>query len=408
MVQGRPIGVLSGEIAHSPSHWSAPMLSRTLFDSDHDLFRDAVRTFVEKEIVPHADEWEAAGVVDKAMFRKAGAAGFLGMEIPEELGGGGVDDFRFNVIISEEIQRAGVIASGMCITLHNDICLPYFMKLTNDEQKARWLPGIASGEKMTAVAMTEPGTGSDLAGIKTTAIRDGDSYVVNGSKTFITNGINSELVIVAAKTDPEQAHRGMSLLIVEEGMEGFSRGRNLDKIGMHAQDTAELFFEDVRVPAENLLGPEEGHGFFHLVDNLPRERLSLAVGATAHAWAAFNWTVEYCQDRQAFGQPIGSFQHSKFTLAELKTELDIAQVFVDRQTEAYINGELTAEDAAEAKWWCSDLEGKVVDRCLQLHGGYGYMEEYPIARAWRDARVQRIYGGTNEIMKEIIGRSLGF
>ena len=384
------------------------MLSRTLFDGDHDLFRDAVRTFIDTEIAPYVDGWEKAGVVDKAMFCKAGASGFLGMEIPEEYGGGGVDDFRFNVIINEEIQRAGVMASGMGLTLHNDVCLPYFTNLTNTEQKARWLPGIASGEKVTAVAMTEPSTGSNLAGIRTTAIRDGDSYVVNGSKTFITNGMNSDLVIVAAKTDPAQAHRGMSLLIVEEGMEGFSRGRNLEKIGMHAQDTAELIFSDVRVPAENLLGDSEGQGFVHLVDNLPRERLSLAVAAVAHAKTAFDWTVEYCGDRKAFDQPIGSFQSAKFALAEMKTELDIAQVFVDRQTEAYLDGELTPDDAAEAKWWCTDLQFRVIDRCLQLHGGYGYMEEYPIARAWRDARVQRIYGGTNEIMKEIIGRSLGF
>ncbi len=384
------------------------MLQRTLLNDDHELFRESVRRFVETEIVPNADAWEAAGAVDKAMFRKAGANGFLGMEIPEELGGGGVDDFRFNVVINEEIQRAGVIGSGMCITLHNDICLPYFMRLANDEQKARWLPGIASGHLMAAIAMTEPGTGSDLAGIATTAVRDGDSYVVNGSKTFITNGINADLVIVAAKTDPEQTHRGLSLLVVEDGMEGFARGRNLDKIGLHAQDTAELFFSDVRVPASNLLGPEEGHGFFQLVDNLPRERLSLSVGSVAHARAAFEWTVDYCKERTAFGQPIGSFQASKFALAEMKTELDIAQVFLDRQTEAYLSGDLTADDAAEAKWWCSDLEGRVIDTCLQLHGGYGYMEEYPIARAWRDARVQRIYGGTNEIMKEIIGRSLGF
>jgi alkylation response protein AidB-like acyl-CoA dehydrogenase len=384
------------------------MLRRTLFDDEHELFRDSIRSFVEKEIVPEAEAWERDGIVDKAMFRKAGANGFLGMEIPGELGGGGVDDFRFNVVINEEIQRAGVMASGMCITLHNDICLPYFMNLTDDDQKARWLPGMASGELMSAVAMTEPSTGSDLASIKTTAIRDGGSYLVNGSKTFITNGINADLVIVAAKTDPSQAHRGMSLLVVEEGMEGFGRGRNLDKIGMHAQDTAELFFEDVRVPAENLLGGVEGEGFLNLVQNLPRERLSLAVGAIGHAWAAFGWTVEYCQERKAFNQPIGSFQHSRFVLAEMKTELDIAQVFIDRQTEAYLAGELTADDAAEAKWWCSDLECRVIDRCLQLHGGYGYMEEYPIARAYRDARVQKIYGGTNEIMLEIIGRSLGF
>ncbi len=383
------------------------MLRRTIYDDDHELFRDSVRTFVEKEIVPHADEWEAAGLVDTAMFRKAGEHGFLGMEVDEANGGGGVSDFRFNCIINEEIQAAGVMASGMCITLHNDICLPYFNSVANPEQQARWLPGICSGESMTAIAMTEPGTGSDLAGVRTTAIKDGDSYVLNGSKTFITNGINSSLVIVAAKTDPEQAHRGMSLLVVEEGMEGFSRGRNLEKIGMHAQDTAELVFEDVRVPAENLLG-EEGQGFFNLVGNLPRERLSLSLSAVAHAQAAFDWTIEYCQDRQAFGQPIGSFQNSKFMLAEMKTELDIAWVFMDRQIQAYLDGELTADDAAEAKWWTTALENRVMDNCLQLHGGYGYMEEYPIARAWRDARVQKIYGGTNEIMKEIVGRSLGF
>ncbi|MFV0259121.1 MAG: acyl-CoA dehydrogenase family protein [Acidimicrobiales bacterium] len=383
-------------------------MKRTLFDDDHELFRESFRSFVAREITPNADAWEEAGLVDKAMFTKAGANGFLGMEIPESLGGGGVDDFRFNVIINEEIQRAGVMGSGMCITLHNDICLPYFMHLTDDDQKARWLPGIASGELMAAVAMTEPGTGSDLAGIATTAIRDGDDYVLNGSKTFITNGINADLVIVAAKTDPSQAHRGMSLLVVEEGMPGFTRGRNLDKIGLHAQDTAELFFADVRVPAANLLGGEEGQGFFHLVQNLPRERLSLSVGSINHALAAFEWTLAYCRERQAFGQPIGSFQNSRFALAEMKTELDIAQVFIDRQVEAYLAGELTADDEAEAKWWCTDLECSVIDRCLQLFGGYGYMEEYPIARAYRDARVQKIYGGTNEIMKEIVGRSLGF
>jgi alkylation response protein AidB-like acyl-CoA dehydrogenase len=386
---------------------SGAMLKRTIYNDEHDLFRESFRTFVDKEIVPNADRWEAEGKVDTAMFRTAGANGYLGMEIPEEFGGGGVDDFRFNCIINEEIQLAGVMGSGMCITLHNDICLPYFTKATNDDQKSRWLPGIASGELMTAIAMTEPGTGSDLAGIRTTAIKDGDSYILNGSKTFITNGINSSLVVVAAKTDPSQAHRGMSLLVVEEGMEGFSRGRNLEKIGLHAQDTAELFFEDVRVPAANLLG-EEGEGFFLLVNNLPRERLSLAYGAVAHARAAFNWTIDYCKEREAFGQPIGSFQNSKFKLAEMKTELDIAQVFMDRQVEAYLAGELTADDAAEAKWWTTALENRVTDTCLQLHGGYGYMEEYPIARAWRDARVQMIFGGTNEIMKEIIGRSLGF
>lgn len=383
------------------------MLRRTIYADDHELFRDSVRAFVDKEIVPNADRWETEGKVDTTMFRAAGDNGFLGIEVAEEFGGGGVEDFRFNCIINEEIQAAGVMASGMCLTLHNDICLPYFTEVANREQQERWLPGICSGEFMTAIAMTEPGTGSDLAAVRTTAIKDGDTYILNGSKTFITNGINSSLVIVAAKTDPSQKHRGMSLLVVEDGMDGFSRGRNLEKIGMHAQDTAELIFEDVRVPAENLLGVE-GEGFLNLVRNLPRERLSLSLSAVAHAQRAFDWTIEYCQDRQAFGQPIGSFQNSKFWLAEMKTELDIAWVFIDRQIEAYLAGELTAEDAAEAKWWTTELENRVMDLCLQLHGGYGYMEEYPIARAWRDARVQKIYGGTNEIMKEIVGRSLGF
>ena len=383
------------------------MLRRTIYGDDHEMFRDSFRSFVAKEIVPNADAWEQAGIVDMSMFAKAGEFGFLAMEAPEQFGGGGADDFRFNCIINEEIQAAGVMASGMCITLHNDICLPYFLEVANEEQKGRWLPGICSGEHMTAIAMTEPGTGSDLAGIRTTAVKDGDSYILNGSKTFITNGINASLVVVAAKTDPTQKHRGLSLLIVEEGMDGFSRGRNLEKIGMHAQDTAELIFEDVRVPAENLLG-NEGEGFLSLVRNLPRERLSLSLSAVHHAKAAFGWTTQYCQDRSAFGQPIGSFQNSKFWLAEMKTEIDIAMVYLDRQIEAYLAGELTAEDAAAAKWWSTDLENRVMDRCLQLHGGYGYMEEYPIARAWRDARVQKIYGGTNEIMKEIVGRSLGF
>lgn len=383
------------------------MLRRTIYDADHELFRESVKAFVAAEIVPNADEWEEAGNVDVAMFKQAGAMGLLGIEVEESYGGGGVDDFRFNCIINEEIQAAGVMASGMCITLHNDVCLPYFNEIANQSQKERWLPGICSGDLMTAVAMTEPGTGSDLAAVRTTAVKDGDSYILNGTKTFITNGINSSLVIVVAKTDTSQAHRGMSLFVVEEGMEGFSRGANLSKIGMHAQDTAELIFTDVRVPAENLLG-EEGNGFFHLVANLPRERLSLAVTAVAHAQRAFDWTIDYCKEREAFGKPIGSFQNSKFVLAEMKTELDVARVFIDRQIEAYLAGELTADDAAESKWWTTDLENRVMDNCLQLHGGYGYMEEYPIARAWRDARVQKIYGGTNEIMKEIIGRSLGF
>ena len=304
------------------------------------------------------------------------------------------------------MMRANAFASGMCITLHNDVVLPYFLELATDEQRSRWYPGLASGELMTAIAMTEPGAGSDLAGITTTAMRYGDSYVVNGSKTFITNGINSDLIVTAVKTNPAERHSGMSLVVVEDGMEGFTRGRNLEKIGLHAQDTAELFFDDVRVPVENLLG-EEGRGFVHLVDNLPQERLSLAAGSIAHAQAAFGWTLEYVKERKAFGQPIGSFQTVKHAMAEMRTELDIAQNYVDAQILELNARELTADEAAKAKWWVTELENRVVSRCLQMFGGWGYMEEYPIARAFRDARVQTIYGGTNEVMKEIIGRSLG-
>ena len=380
-------------------------MRRRLFDDEHEMLRDSFRSFVEKEIVPFHDRWEEDGKVDKAMFRAAGANGFLGMAAPTEYGGGGAPDFRFNVVMAEELCRAGVFGSGLCITLHNDIVLPYLLA-ADDEQKRRWLPGVCSGETMTAIAMTEPGAGSDLAGMRTTAVRDGDDYVINGAKTFITNGINCDLVVVAVKTDPGSRHRGMSLVVVEEGAPGFERGRNLEKVGLKSQDTAELFFTDARVPVANRLG-QEGEGFFQLVAKLPQERLSLAVSAVAHADTAFEWTLAYCKERQAFGQSIGSFQHSRFTLAEMRTELDIARVFVDRQVEALNAGELTAEDAAEAKWWCTELQKRVVDTCLQLHGGYGYMLEYPIARAWRDARVQTIYGGTTEIMKEIVGRALG-
>jgi alkylation response protein AidB-like acyl-CoA dehydrogenase len=295
---------------------------------------------------------------------------------------------------------------GLGLTLHNDICLPYFLHLTNDDQKHRWLPGICAGQLITAVAMTEPGIGSDLASIATTAIRDGDHYVVNGSKTFITNGINADLVITAVKTDPNQRHRGISLLVVERDTVGFERGRNLEKVGLHAQDTAELFFTDARVPAANLLG-DEGDGFRQLVTNLPQERLSIAITAVAAAAFTFQRTLEYVKERTAFGQSIGSFQNSRFRLAEMATEIEIGQSFVDRCVLALNDRDLTAEEAAMAKWWCTELQGRVADTCVQLHGGYGYMMEYPVARAFTDARVTRIYGGTTEIMKEIVGRSLG-
>jgi long-chain-acyl-CoA dehydrogenase len=379
---------------------------RSLFDDEHELFRDSVRRFIAAEVAPHHEQWERDGLVDRAMFTSAGAHGFLGMAVPEQYGGGGVEDFRYNLVIGEEIQRAGVNAAGLGWTLHNDICLPYFLSLGTDEQKARWLPGICSGELITAIAMTEPGIGSDLASMTTSARRDGDDYVVNGSKTFITNGINADLVITAVKTDPTQRHRGMSLVVVERGMDGFQRGRNLDKIGMHAQDTAELFFTDVRVPVANRLG-DEGEGFRYLVTNLPQERLSIAATGVAAARAAFDQTLAYVKERQAFGQPVGSFQNSRFRMAEMATEIEIAQTFIDRCVLALNAGELTAEEASMAKWWCTELQGRVADACVQLHGGYGYMTEYPVARAFADARITRIYGGTTEIMKEIIGRSLG-
>src|SRR6478672_7945805 len=381
-------------------------MKRELFDDEHEQFRTSVRRWLDKEVVPHHLEWDEAGIVPRSMFLDAGALGFLGTSIPEEFGGGGVDDFRYNLVINEEVQATGVGAAGLGLTLHNDICLPYFLRYCSDEQRNRWLPGIASGELITAIAMTEPGMGSDLASMATTAMRDGDHYVVNGSKTFITNGINADLVITAVKTDPAERHRGMSLLVLERGMDGFERGRNLDKIGQHSQDTAELFFTDVQVPVDNLLGTE-GRGFTHLVHNLPQERLSIAAAGVAAAEAALGWTLTYCRERQAFGQPVGSFQNSRFELATMRTEIDIARVFIDRCVEALVDGELTAEEAAEAKWWCTELQKRVVDRCVQLHGGYGYMLEYPIARAYVDARVTTIYGGTTEIMKEIIGRALG-
>jgi len=380
-------------------------MKRTIFESEHDLFRDSVRQFVETEIVPHHARWSAEGKVDRELFAKAGQAGLLGMAVAEEYGGGGIDDFRFNAVIDEVITGSGAAASGMCITLHNDVCIPYFTRYATPEQSERWMPGLANGELMTAIAMTEPGTGSDLAGIAATARVEGDTYVLNGSKTFITNGINADLVIVVARTS-DDPHGGLTLLVVEDGMEGFQRGRNLDKMGLHAQDTAELFFTDVEVPVENRLGGE-GAGFMQLVANLPQERLSIAVGAVAGAEAALDLTVAYARERSAFGRPIGRFQYNRFQLAEARTEVDIGRVFVDRLIEDHVRGELTIEQAAEAKWWTTEMLRRVVDMGVQMHGGYGYMTEYPIAQAFLDARVQTIYGGTTEIMKEIIGRGMG-
>lgn len=375
------------------------------FTEEHDLFRDSFRSFLEREALPSRDQWEREGIVDRGLFLTAGKGGFLGTDAPEAYGGGGSEDFRFNQIIDEEVQAAGLGGVGLAISLHNDICMPYFASLATDDQKARWMPGICSGELITAVAMTEPGAGSDLASITTTATRHGDHFVVNGSKTFITNGINADLIIVAVKTDPSARHAGMSLVVVERGMAGFERGRNLDKIGLHSQDTAELFFNDVAVPVDNLLG-QEGQGFRHLVANLPQERLSIAIAGVAAAQAGLDAALTYTAERKAFGSPVATLQNTKFRLAEMATEVRVAQAFVDQCVLALNAGELSAEEAAMAKWWCTELQGRATDTAVQLHGGYGYMTEYAVARAYVDARITRIYGGTTEIMKEIIGRDL--
>ena len=379
-------------------------MKRDIFEPEHLVFRDTVRQFLTRHVLPHHASWEQAGMVERWVWKAAAEQGLLGLQAEETYGGGGIDDFRFNVILDEEIARSG--ATGLTFGLQNDIVGPYLYSLATREQKERWLPGVCRGETILAVAMSEPNAGSDLQGITTAAVRDGDHYVLNGTKTFISSGMLADLVVVVARTDREAGARGFSLLVVERDMDGFERGRKLDKVGLKAMDTAELFFRDVRVPVTNLLGAEGG-GFGYLMANLPQERLNIAVSAVAAAEAAQEMTLQFSKSRTAFGQPIGRFQHSKFTLAEMATEVQIARVFVDRCVELHVRGELTAVEAAMAKWWTTELHKKVVDACVQLHGGYGYMLEYPIARAYVDTRVETIFGGTTEIMKEIIGRSLG-
>ena len=382
------------------------MIARTLFEETHDQFRATVAEFIRREVVPSFEKWEEAGIVERDFYRRAGAAGLMGMAVPEEHGGGGVDDFRYNAIITEEFAKAGVMNAGQGIFVHNDSIRPYFLHLADEAQAARWFPGLASGDLIAAIAMTEPNAGSDLQAVSSRAVRDGDHFVLNGSKQFISNGINSDLVIVVARTQggpDDPAKHCLTLLVVEAGMEGFQRGRNLAKVGQHAADTAELFFTDVRVPVANVLG-EEGRGFYYLMARLVQERLAISCQAVSHAEAAFDWTLEYTKQRMAFGQPIASFQNSRFALATMRTEIDVARVFLDRQIELSLTGDLSPEDAAECKWWSAEVNKRVLDQCVQLHGGYGYMEEYPIARAWRDGRVFSLYGGTTEIMKEIIGR----
>jgi alkylation response protein AidB-like acyl-CoA dehydrogenase len=379
-------------------------MDRNIFEPEHLAFRDTVRQFLARHVLPHHADWERSGLVERWVWKAAADQGLLGLQVEEEYGGGGSDDFRFNMVLDEEIARSG--ATGLTFGLQNDIVGPYLYSLATPRQKQRWLPGVCRGDTVLAIAMTEPGAGSDLQGITTKAVRNGDDYVLNGAKTFVSSGMLADLVIVVALTDPDAGARGISLLVVERDMDGFERGRKLDKVGLKAMDTAELFFRDVRVPAHNLLG-HEGGGFGYLMANLPQERLNIAISAVAASEAAYETTLQYAKDRTAFGQPIGRFQHSKFTLAEVATEIQVARVFVDRCVRLHLEHQLTAVEAAMAKWWTTELHKRVVDACVQLHGGNGYMLEYPIAKAYIDTRVETIFGGTTEIMKEIIGRSIG-
>jgi len=380
-------------------------MERDIFTEDHEAYRETVREFLAREVIPHHARWEEERWIDREVYVEAAKNGIYGLEIPEQHGGAGVTDYRFRMVAAEEIAKAHALSFALTVSLQDDLVLNYLLDLTTPEQKQRWLPGFVSGEIIGALAMTEPGTGSDLRGISTHAHRDGDEWILTGAKTFISSGIMADLVIVAAKTDPEGGSNSLSLLVVERDMPGFTRGRKLDKVGLPAQDTAELFFDNVRVPAANLIG-EEGRGLQHLMSHLERERLGVSVKAMANLTAIFEETRRYCLERQAYGKPITDLQHVRFELAEMSTEIDIAQAYVDKSVLAYNDGTLTAVDAAKGKWWVSELQKRVMDTCLQLHGGYGYMKEYPVARAFLDTRVQTIYGGTTAVMKEIIGRDL--
>lgn len=381
-------------------------MRREVFTEDHEAFRALVRDFVAKEVVPHYESWERAGHLPREVFRQLGDLGVMGLAIPDEYGGGGTDDYRYNVVLQEEAARALVTLGTVRTQL--DVILPYFLAYADEDQRARWFPGLAAGTLLTAIAMTEPGTGSDLAGIRTTAVRDGDTYVLNGAKTFITGGLLADLVIVVARTgtDPADRRAGLTLLVVEDGMPGFRRGRELDKLGIRAQDTVELFFDDVRVPVGNRLG-EEGAAFSYLGSNLPQERMTVAVGSVAQARAALDTTLAYVRERQVFGKALATYQNTKFELAAVSAEVEAAQAMLDRAVRELIDGRLSGPDAARVKLFCTEVQARAVDRCLQLFGGYGYMREYPIARLYADARITRIYAGTSEVMKVIIAKSLG-
>lgn len=380
-------------------------MKRDIYDEDHEDFRASVRQWLERSVIPNTDKYIADKALPREFWLGAGENGFLGLSIPEEYGGAGADDFRFNAVLEEELAKVSA-AFPTCVGIHVDITAPYIVELGTEEQKQRWLPGVASGEILLAIGMTEPSGGSDLAALRTTAVRDGDEWVINGSKTFITNGYSADLVVVAARTDPEKGAKGITLFGVEATKEGFSRGRKLDKVGMEESDTAELFFENVRVTDAEIIG-ELNMGFIHMMQKLPQERISCAVANVAHAKQILVETLQYAKDRKAFGQSIGNFQHNKFLLAELFTQIEVAEAYIDKCVAAHSRGELTATEAAKAKWWSSQAQSEVLDHCVQLHGGYGFMNEYRVARAWRDARVTKIWAGSNEIMKELIGRELG-
>ncbi|ORB30321.1 acyl-CoA dehydrogenase family protein [Mycolicibacterium parafortuitum] len=378
---------------------------RSLYEPDHEAYRETVREFLAREVVPHHQEWDEARWIDREVFARAAKAGIYGLQIGDQYGGSGESDYRYRMVVCEEVAKINALSFGLTVALQDDLVLHYLLDLTNEEQRQRWLPGFASGELIGALAMTEPGAGSDLRGIRTTARRDGDHWILNGQKTFISSGIMADLVIVAARTGTSGGSRDLSLFVVERDTPGFERGRKLDKIGLPGQDTAELYFRDAQVPAANLMG-EEGLGLQYLMSHLPRERLGVVANAIATTRAIFDMTVDYCNQRHAFGAPLSDKQHVRFELAEMATEIDIAQCYADQSVLAYNAGKLTPVDAAKGKWYLSELQKRVLDRCLQLHGGYGYMTEYPVARAYLDTRVQTIYGGTTEIMKEIIGRDV--
>lgn len=379
-------------------------MQRGLYEADHEAYRSTVRQFLAREVEPHVSSWEQERLIDLSVYERAAAVGLYALRVPAEYGGAGESDYRFRMIVCEEVARVHAHSFGLTLGLQDDLVLAYLADLTNEEQKARWLPGFASGTRLGALAMTEPGTGSDLRGMRTTARREGDHYVVNGQKTFISSGITADLVVLAVRDDDSDG-RGFSLLVVEADTPGFHRGRKLDKIGLHGQDTSELYFDDCRVPVENLLG-EEGRGLHYLMGHLPQERLGISAMAIANARAVFDLTVEYTTERTAFGQSIADFQNTRFELATMETELDVAEAYVDKSVLAFNAGELTPTEAAKGKWYVSELQKRVIDRCLQLHGGYGYMLEYPVARAFIDTRIQTIFGGTTEIMKELIGREI--